>query len=201
MTTPWVWLKDNKDSLSVIFSVSALMISSGSLFLTLAKERRDRLRQASEKLPIIAIKTDRAVTRTLYMPHETIRPEGWQFYAHLDIENRFGAPCSIDRISGESRVGIVRLCQPISSDLKEERGYDALIGNRSSTSYRPLAPGSHSHLAFHIHVECTSSKSEIESGIPIILKILFEIQADITTMTTIERQFVLRPGYVVVEGR
>lgn len=193
----WDWLKQNKESLSVIFSSAALIISLGTFWRSWRKDRRELARAEKAKLPLISYQVSRAVEESLYIdePRESI--PGWKFHISLQITNRFEVPCYLEKITGKSSKGDVRFGLTLGS-MKSTQDHRALDVDRFSTEYRVYEPGkAFRHLSFTVHISSELSKRDIEVGIPLNLAMQFVLQESPPRSRKLNQKMILQSGLVV----
>jgi hypothetical protein len=193
------WFKDNKDAITVVFSTLALLISISTFYRTWLRDKREAADALRAKSPRITIQTDRANEEKLYIPLDRSFIPGWDFYVHLEIENRFGVSFTIQRISATEPGGAtVRLHNPISDGFrKHDENPTDLVGDTSGASFKPTKSEGMFRPSFHLHVGRVLTLEEVEDGIKIDLKFDFELHDEAMKREIVVRQFILRPGIVV----
>jgi|SRR5882724_1166477 len=178
------------------FAVSAtLAIIKGFEFFSA------RLVTRRAKIPLITIQTEYAESKDLYLPLDTSQIPGWDFYVHLEIENKFGVSCTIERVSASELSGAtIRLHQPVKGGFKGfDKDKNPIDLIRDSSTGKPIKPGGVSRLAFHLHVARQFSPIEIANGVGVNLRFEFELHDQKPEQKTVVRRFTLKPSSVLKE--
>jgi hypothetical protein len=153
------------------------------------------------KIPLISIQTEYAESKDLYLPLDNSQIPGWDFYVHLEIENKFGVSCTIERVSGSGLSGAtIRLHQPVMGGFKGfDKDKNPIDLIRDASSGKPIKPGGVSRLSFHLHVAKQYSPIEIANGVGVKLRFEFELHDQRPKQKTVVRRFTLKPGSILKE--